>query len=80
MVRKKYTEEQILKRLRKLMKGRTSIIISHRISTVKEADTIVVVHEGSIAEQGTHDDLVSHGGIYAELYRKQLLEEELEHM
>ncbi|MGB5874414.1 MAG: ABC transporter ATP-binding protein [Bacteroidota bacterium] len=75
-----YTEEQILKRLRKLMKGRTSIIISHRISTVKEADTIVVVHEGSIAEQGTHDDLVSHGGIYAELYRKQLLEEELEHM
>jgi ATP-binding cassette subfamily B protein len=75
-----YTEEQILKRLRRLMKGRTSIIISHRISTVKDADTIVVLHEGSIAEQGTHDDLVSHGGIYAELYRKQLLEEELEHM
>jgi ATP-binding cassette subfamily B protein len=75
-----YTEEQILKRLRRLMKGRTSIIISHRISTVKDADTIVVLHEGSIAEQGNHDDLVSHGGIYAELYRKQLLEEELEHM
>ena len=75
-----YTEEQILKRLRELMKGRTSIIISHRISTVKEADMIVVLHEGSIVEQGTHDDLVSHGGIYAELYRKQLLEEELEHM
>ncbi len=75
-----YTEEQILKRLKKLMKGRTSIIISHRISTVKEADTIVVLHEGRISEQGTHDDLVSYGGIYAELYRKQLLEEELEHM
>lgn len=75
-----YTEEQILRRLRTVMKGRTSIIISHRISTVKDADTIVVLQEGSIVERGTHDDLVAHGGIYAELYRKQLLEEELEHM
>jgi ATP-binding cassette subfamily B protein len=73
-----YTEEEILKRLRHVMKGRTSIIISHRISTVKDADQIVVLNEGRIAERGTHDELVELGGIYAELYRKQLLEEELE--
>ncbi|MEK9136817.1 MAG: ABC transporter ATP-binding protein [Bacteroidota bacterium] len=75
-----YTEEEILKRLRHVMKGRTSIIISHRISTVKDADQIVVLNEGKIAERGTHDELVELGGIYAELYRKQLLEEELEQL
>lgn len=75
-----YTEEEILKRLRTIMKDRTSIIISHRISTVKEADAIVVLNEGTIAERGTHDELVEQGGIYAELYKKQLLEEELEHL
>ncbi|MRR37080.1 ATP-binding cassette domain-containing protein, partial [bacterium] len=75
-----YTEDEILKRLRAVMKGRTSILISHRISTVKEADRIVVLNRGAIAEQGTHEDLVSLGGIYAELYRKQLLEEEIEHL
>ena len=75
-----YTEEEILNRLRNVMKGRTSIIISHRISTVKEADMIVVIHEGQIVEQGTHDELVAFGGIYAELHRKQLLEEELEQL
>ena len=75
-----YTEEEILKRLRGVMKGRTSIIISHRISTVKEADMIIVLHEGRITERGTHDQLVGLGGIYAELHRKQLLEDEIEHL
>ncbi|MBI3193601.1 MAG: ABC transporter ATP-binding protein [Ignavibacteriae bacterium] len=73
-----YTEEEILKRLRTVMKNRTSIIISHRISTVKDADMIVVLAKGQIVEQGTHDSLVSLGGIYSELYEKQLLEQELE--
>lgn len=75
-----YTEEEILKRLRGIMKGRTSIIISHRISTVQHADQIVVLHEGRIVERGNHDELVELGGIYAELHRKQLLEEELEQL
>ena len=72
------TEEEILLRLREVMKGRTSIIISHRISTVKAADQIVVLDNGRIVEEGTHGSLVSLGGIYAELYEKQLLEEELD--
>jgi len=75
-----YTEEGILSRLRSVMKGRTSIIISHRISTVKDADSIIVLDGGHIREQGTHDELVALGGIYAELHRKQLLEEELEQL
>ncbi len=73
-----YTEEEILRRLRSVMKDRTSILISHRISTVKDADQIVVLDKGAIAEQGTHDELLAIGGIYAELYEKQLLEQELE--
>ncbi len=75
-----YTEEEILKRLRTMMQGRTSIIISHRISTVKDAGLIIVLDQGRIVEQGTHDSLVASGGIYAELYEKQLLEEELEQL
>jgi ATP-binding cassette subfamily B multidrug efflux pump len=72
-----YTEEEILSRLRGVMRARTSIIVSHRISTVREADLILVLEGGRIAERGTHDALVSRGGLYADLYKKQLLEEEL---
>ncbi|MEK6299879.1 MAG: ABC transporter ATP-binding protein [Acidobacteriota bacterium] len=72
-----YTEEKILAHLRRVMRGRTSLIVSHRVSTVKDADLIVVLEDGRIAERGTHDSLVSRGGLYAELYEKQLLEEEL---
>jgi ATP-binding cassette subfamily B protein len=74
------TEEEILSGLRSVMKERTSILISHRISTVQAADQIVVLHEGGIVERGTHDELVERGGIYADLHRKQQLEEELEHL
>jgi ATP-binding cassette subfamily B protein len=75
-----YTEEDILKRLRTVMKNRTSIIISHRISTIKSADLIIVLNGGRIVERGNHDELLALGGIYADLYDKQLLEEELESM
>lgn len=72
-----YTEEEILSRLRGVMRQRTSILVSHRISTVREADQIFVMSEGRIVERGTHDDLIREKGVYAELHRKQLLEEEL---
>ena len=75
-----HTEEEILVKLREFMKDRTSIIISHRISTVKDADSIIVLDKGIIAEQGTHEELVSLGGIYADLHYKQLLEEELKEL
>ncbi|MDE3057192.1 MAG: ABC transporter ATP-binding protein [Bacteroidota bacterium] len=75
-----YTEEEILQRLRRVMENRTSIIISHRISTVKNADKIVVLDKGTIVEEGTHDELVALGGIYASLHYKQLLEKELEQL
>jgi len=72
-----YTEEEILTRLRVFMQRRTSIIVSHRVSTVRHADLIVVLDNGRIVEQGRHDDLVRRGGHYADLHQKQLLEEEL---
>jgi ATP-binding cassette subfamily B protein len=72
------TEEEILKNLTDFMKNRTSIIISHRISTVKNADNIIVLENGTIKEQGTHEQLLEIGGIYYDIYYKQLLEEELE--
>ena len=74
------TEEEILKNLKKFMKDRTSIIISHRISTVKDADKIVVLSKGKIIEEGSHEKLISLGGIYADLHYKQLLEKELEEL
>jgi ATP-binding cassette subfamily B protein len=72
------TEEKILNRLAGVMQGRTTILISHRVSTVKNAGRIVVLRQGRVVEIGTHSELQQRGGYYAELYRKQLLEEELE--
>ena len=72
-----YTEEEILSRLRGVMQQRTSLIVSHRVSTVRDADQIFVLENGRIAERGRHDALVAAGGLYADVYRKQLLEEEL---
>ena len=72
------TEERILNRLRDVMKLRTTVLIAHRISTVQDADQIVVLDEGAIAERGTHDELIGHDGIYAAMYRRQQLTRELD--
>jgi ABC-type multidrug transport system fused ATPase/permease subunit len=72
------TEEDILRGLRQVMASRTTFLVSHRVSTVKEADLIVVLRDGRLVEQGTHQELLSLGGFYADLYRRQLLEEEME--
>jgi len=71
------TEEEILKELKSVMRDRTSLIISHRISTIKNANNIIVLSHSKIAEEGTHNELISAGGIYFDLYKKQLLEEEI---
>jgi ATP-binding cassette subfamily B protein len=72
------TEERILRHLKEVMRDRTSIIISHRVSTVQHADQIVVLSDGRIVERGTHNELLTREGYYFDLYQKQLLEEELE--
>jgi len=72
-----HTEDKILNHLREVMRGRTTIFISHRVSTVRNADMIAVLHAGRIVELGTHDELLARNGYYSDLYNKQLLEEEL---
>ena len=72
-----HTEDKILNHLREVMQGRTTIFISHRVSTVRNADMIAVLHAGRIVELGTHDQLLARNGYYSDLYNKQLLEEEL---
>ena len=74
------TEDTILSRLAKIMKDRTTILISHRISTVKNADLVIVLNDGSIVETGTHEQLLAQNGIYAGIYETQLLQEELEEL
>jgi len=73
-----YTEAEILRRLRSVMRDRTSIVVAHRISTVKDADEILVLDDGRIVERGSHSELLLRRGRYAQMYRRQLLEEELE--
>jgi ATP-binding cassette subfamily B protein len=72
------TEAAILEGLREVMAGRTSIVIAHRISTVKNLDQIIVMEQGRIVERGTHRELLALGGLYAAMYRRQLLSEELD--
>ncbi len=72
-----HTEDKILNHLREIMRGRTTIFISHRVSTVRNADSIAVLHQGRIVEMGTHEQLIARNGYYTDLYNKQLLEEEL---
>ncbi|MCC6486748.1 MAG: ATP-binding cassette domain-containing protein, partial [Candidatus Hydrogenedentes bacterium] len=73
-----HTEEEILKKLREVMAVRTCVLISHRVSTIRHADLIIVLDAGRIVEQGTHAELVAANGLYASMHERQLLEEELE--
>jgi len=73
-----HTERRILKGLREVLSDRTALIVSHRVTAVMEADQILVVEDGRIAERGTHDELIARGGVYERLLRRQLLEEGLE--
>jgi ATP-binding cassette, subfamily B, multidrug efflux pump len=66
------TEEEILSNLQRIMKGKTTIIISHRVSSVRNADNIIVMENGSVAESGSHEQLLAKNGLYAELYKKQV--------
>ena len=72
------TEEEILQHLKQIMKNKTSVIISHRVSSVKNADTIIVLDHGQIVEEGNHNELMDKQGVYFDLYKMQLLEEEME--
>jgi ATP-binding cassette subfamily B protein len=72
------TEAAILRGLRKVMEGRTSVVIAHRISTVKDLDQIIVLDDGQIIERGSHTELLALDGLYADMYRQQLLGEELD--
>jgi ATP-binding cassette subfamily B protein len=72
------TEREILDGLREFFHERTTIIVAHRITTVKEADLVVVLDEGRIVEVGSHDELLASGRVYAQLFREQALESELE--
>ncbi|PWK15910.1 ABC transporter ATP-binding protein [Tumebacillus permanentifrigoris] len=72
-----HTEEEILRGLKEIMQGRTSLIIAHRISTIKDADEILILDDGEIIERGTHEELLTNTGLYYELYQKQLLEEQI---
>jgi ATP-binding cassette subfamily B protein len=72
-----HTERDILARLRPILRGRTSILVSHRVAAVRQADIIVVLDEGRIAERGTHAELLEARGLYASLYREQLAAEAL---
>ena len=72
------TENTILNSMKKIMQGRTSIIISHRVSSAKLANKIIVLHDGNMVEEGTHESLLAHNGVYKELYEKQMQVEEVE--